>query len=271
MKLLVEISLLLSLATTPTQAHRYALLTGYSDFFEPIKQGFNDSCAEIGAECEIWDVHPNTISFINHTYDAEADGDYCVPIMRYLIQRGDIDGLAVKCNTKPNHPPVLQEASDAGIPTVVFAGPHIGPYASYIGTNNDDVGRAMARLLKQLRPEGGTYATVYNGPSSIERAIGFVNEIEKDNNREDKAHLIEEPKLNYSMFGWGYVTEYKATTHAGWDGIPFVIENILKTNLTAFVFMYQTPTRHPEFVRLVEENKWRNVSIVSLSCLGISC
>mmetsp|Transcript_15674 Transcript_15674/g.38592 ORF Transcript_15674/g.38592 Transcript_15674/m.38592 type:complete len:545 (-) Transcript_15674:967-2601(-) len=269
--LLIYSSLLVLLAfipITPTRAYRYALVTGWSDFFEPIKRGFNDSCAKLGAECEIWDAHPDSLVKFNHTWEPAVDRTWCIPIMRHLIERGDIDGFAVKCNTKPDFPPILQEANDAGIPTVVFAGPHIGPYASYIGTNNDDVGRAMARLLKQLRPEGGTYAAVYNGPSSEERALGFIDELEQDNNRDDKAHWVEEPSLNYSAYGWGTITDYKGATALGWDSVDWVIEDILETNLTALVFMYQTPTRHDNFTQVIQRNRWRNTSIISMDGNG---
>ncbi|CAJ1968712.1 unnamed protein product [Cylindrotheca closterium] len=265
---LLLFTLILTVIPTGTQSYRYALVTGWSNFFDPIKQGWNDSCAAIGADCEIWNAHPDSLRKFNHTWEPEVDRTWCVPIMRHLIARGDIDGFAVKCNTKPDYPPVLQEAHDAGIPTVVFAGPHIGPYASYIGTNNDDVGRAMARLLKQLRPEGGTYATVYNGPSSEERALGFIDEIERDNNRDDKAHWMEEPSLNYSAWGWGTIYEYKGTTALGFDKVPWVIQGILETNLTALVFMYQTPTRHPNFTQVIQQNQWRNVSIISVDGNG---
>ncbi|KAL3902365.1 MAG: hypothetical protein SGILL_010852, partial [Bacillariaceae sp.] len=180
-------------------AFHFAMVSGNSAFFEPIEEGWNDVCTELpNVTCEHYHDDWTLLEALDEKYhwtpeNRTVHGKPCVAYIRYLIDRGGVDAIATKCNVAEDDPggTIIQEATDAGIPVVVFAGPHVGPYVSYIGTDNLETGRAMARLLKQLRPEGGTYAVTYNGPSSWQRSIGFVEEIEKDNDRDDKAHWIE--------------------------------------------------------------------------------
>ena len=258
--------LLISWLPTFTDAYHMVMLSGNSEFFEPIEKGWFDECDAIGDDvtCEYIQVSGANLANYSLPYNRTEDVRSCVPFMRYLINRGDVDAMAVKCNLvdPENDPPVFQQAMDAGIPTVVFAGPHAGPYISYIGANNKEEGRSMARLLKQLRPEGGTYVATYNGPSSGERAAGFVEEIEKDNNRDDKATWIEEPNLNYTALGWDQ-SDFKGVTGRGWDGIPWYLDILGEANPTAVCFMYQTPMRHENYTDFVDKNRHKGMSFVS--------
>lgn len=171
--------------TKKTKLH-FAMASGGSAYFEPIRQGWEERCEQLGVECE-YHLENWTTYELEYTTQEERDETPkpCVEQMRQFIA-ARVDGMAVKCNVEHE---VFFEAQEAGIPVVTFSGEHFSPHDAYVGTDNHAMGRQMARLLKQLLPTGGTYVTAHNGDSSTERHEGFVEEIEKDNNRPDKVSI----------------------------------------------------------------------------------
>lgn len=165
--------------------YHFAMASGGSVYFEPIRQGWEEKCEQLGVECE---YHLENVTTFLLDFPTEEDRietpKPCVEQMRQFIAAG-VDGMAVKCNLDHE---VFYQAKEAGIPVVTFSGLHPGPNDAYVGTDNYAMGRQMARLLKQLIQGRGeyTYVTAHNGDSATERHIGFVEEIEKDNNRDDK-------------------------------------------------------------------------------------
>lgn len=274
--LLLLLLTLLKAGTYSSKAFRIACVSGNSPFFDPVRDGWNDVCQDLsgsGVTCEYYKDEQASLQLLNYTWPGAGQERIhtCVGIIRALVERGDVDALAVKCNLDEDDPPVIQEAYDAGIPTIVFAGPHVGPYVSYIGTNNFEVGRAMARILKQLKPEGGTYVTTYNGPSSLERSIGFEKEITSTNNRKDKPTWVVEPSLNLTALQWD-LHEFRGVTWMGGSaGIPALVDIIAQSNPTALCFMYQTPLRHPNYTDIVGKLRLRNITVVRSHIPHICC
>jgi ABC-type sugar transport system substrate-binding protein len=221
----------------------FAMASGGSAFFEPIRQGWEDKCRELDIECE---YHMENATWWETEYVGD-DPKPCLYQMRDFLARG-VDGMAVKCNFDHE---VFYQAQEQGIPVVAFAGTHPAPHTAYVGTDNFYLGQAMARLLKQLKPEGGTYVTTHNGDSATERHFGFVAEIEKDNNRPDKAHWYAHPLLDFNFSGDLGETD---------DDRMVNMERIAAHNPTALMFMYQTPTRHPNYTDFVERNRFRNIT-----------
>lgn len=230
---------------------RFAMVSGGSSFFYPIENGWNAKCEELGVECQyLTDNTTGSGTWSDPNFNKTIDLNECVAQMRHFIEQ-KVDGLAVKCNY--DHP-IFQQARDAGIPVVGFAGYHPGPIDAYVGTDNVYLGRTMARLLRQLKPEGGTYITLHNGNSATERHEGFVAEIEKDNNRTDRA-LWSPHELDYPWYG---------------RKIPFLgnseadkisrMELLASHNPTAMLFMYQTPMRLPDYTDFIDRNRWRNIT-----------
>lgn len=170
----------------------FAMASGGSAYFEPIRQGWEDKCHELGIDCE---YRMENATWWETEYEGE-DPKPCVHQMRDFLARG-VDGMAVKCNFDHE---VFYQAQAMGIPVVTFSSHHPAPHTAYVGTDNYYVGQAMARLLKQLKPEGGTYVTTHSGDSATERHHGFEAEITKDNNRPDKAHWYPQP-LNFTFSG----------------------------------------------------------------------
>jgi ABC-type sugar transport system substrate-binding protein len=252
---LLVLSLILSsgcVILTEAKKLRFGMASGGSSFFEPIESGWNAKCEELGLDCQYqaenwtWFYEQNGgKSHDNYTRFKEENLKPCVLQMKQFIKE-KVDGMAVKCNV--DHP-VFQEARDAGIPVIGFAGDHPGPIDAYVGTDNRYLGRIMARLLKQLKPQGGTYVSAHSGDSSAERHEGFVEEIENSNNRPDRGHWYPQ-ELNFNHTG-----------HLGvGEDIIIKMDLIASHNPTAFLFMYQTPIRQPNYTDFIDRNRWRNIT-----------
>jgi gamma-aminobutyric acid type B receptor len=167
--------------------------------------------------------------------------------MRELIKQ-KVDGIAVTCTY--DVPEVFQEAADKGIPVVTFDSPPPPEIAheAYIGTDNSFLGRTLARLLRQLRPEGGTFAIIALASSFNQslRVEGFTDEIMKHNDRERSAH-------------W-----YKVERNFTDEGLQPMEQMELYSllNPTAMIIMYQSPMRDPNWTDFVDANRHRNITYV---------
>ena len=97
---------------------------------------------------------------------------------------------------------------------VVVDAPIQNNVIAHVGTDRRFVGKTIARLLKQLRPEGGrvgvitTSTTTSSSSSSVMTMMqqqeelelyGFVHEITKDNDREDRGY-------------WHYIDEFQSSS-----------------------------------------------------------
>jgi ribose transport system substrate-binding protein len=129
----------------------FGLVSGTSAFFELARHGWFDKCEHFGVNCLY--LIPNW-----ETLDMEKYDDPCEKEIEDLIKL-KVDGIAAACIYKTD---VFQKAADAGIPVVTFdnAPPDHIPHKAYIGTDQRFLGRTLGRLLRQLRPEGGTFAMI---------------------------------------------------------------------------------------------------------------
>ena len=111
------------------------------------------------------------------------------------------------------------------------------------------MGITMANVLKQLRPEGGTFCifTAANKSNLEERVRGFVDEITRDNHRQGKASW--HPVAGSPKFGVGRDI---------WRG-----QDMVALNPTALAIMYQSPMRSKNWTNFVDYNRHRNITIVA--------
>jgi gamma-aminobutyric acid type B receptor len=234
-------------ATNGQKQMKLGMISGDSVFFAPVQVGWDNECTARNIEC----IYLPT----NFTYFFENQQDEynhpCIPLIDQLLEMG-VDGLAVASCTyeETEH---WQKVVDRGIPMVVFdQKPPDGfpiPFEAYIGTDQKFLGVTMARLLKQLKPDGGTFGMIHLGWSpSLERAEGFRGEIFKDNDREDRAHWFE-IELD--------IEQYDLETDT--NNFHWYMDELAKKNPTAMIFTYQTPMAAENYTQFVDMHRHREI------------
>ena len=211
----------------------FALINGGSGFFAPIEHGWARQCKNLGVTCHYRD--PNETD----TCDCECDRSNWIREFMDL----NVHGIAMSpCRTTEVLAPLIDEAFQVGIPIVTFdTDVPDSKRVANVGTDNKFLGRTMARLLKQLRPEGGTFAII-GRERKEERTAGFLEEITKYNDRDGKAKWYE-----VELVGGRYIVKMQAYAEA---------------NTSAMIIMYQTPMRNPNWTNFVDEHRHRNITYI---------
>mmetsp|Transcript_30664 Transcript_30664/g.64052 ORF Transcript_30664/g.64052 Transcript_30664/m.64052 type:complete len:796 (-) Transcript_30664:641-3028(-) len=239
--------LLMVVTATPIQALKFGLVNGDSDFFTPVVEGWFNQCEKLGAECLF-----HKPDYTNCTTDTIPE---CLarfaPLFQDWLAQG-VQGIAIKPSNYINGL-VDDMIADLNLPVVTFDSTHPNTSA-YIGTDQEFLGRTMARLLRQLRPEGGTYAMVAR--KSV-RDAAFVQEIERYNNRDDRAHWHEIP-TNYTLAENVYATS--ALKSSG--GFIGLMERAALLNPTAMIFFKQSPMREENYTQFVQANQYRGITYI---------
>lgn len=217
-----------------TCALSFGLLNGGSAYFEPIPAGFLAKCQSLGVTC----------------YTRVSNGSIpCAEERRAAVNDFlalNVSGIAMKPCGDANREEMLALLEETSVPIVTFDSdvPDSSRIA-YVGTDNWFLGRTMARLLRQLRPEGGTYATILRKTGRTE---GFVEEIEKYNDRNDRGHW-HEVERNFSLEG-------KETDNM------YLLESYAQLNPDAIITMTQSPMRHPNWTEFVDRHRHQNITFI---------
>ena len=163
-----------------------------------------------------------------------------------------VDGISAACKFENVTP--WQQAHEAGIELVAFDGKPPSdfpvPLAGSVGTDQHFLGRTMARLLRQLRPEGGSFGIVHT-PAFVDRVEGFRDEIFKDNERDDRSHW-HEIELEIESYD----------TPNAVDQFHWYMDLLAERNPTAMLFMYQTPMRSENYTAFIDKNRHREITFI---------
>jgi gamma-aminobutyric acid type B receptor len=222
-------------ADTSDGALKFGLINGATDFFKPILQGWVHRCRELGVTC----------------FDAVGDDDLITgcnnrsDIVRDWIDKG-VKGVAIRpCWEDEASKVLFDEALQAGVRVVTFDyDVPDSSRAAYVGTDNKFLGRIMARLLRQLRPKGGTFAFVGRNE---DREEGFVQEITKFNERDDRPHWFQV----WKNFSWPYEIDY-----------IYQMEMYAALNVSAIITIIQSPMREEKWTSFVETNRHRDITYI---------
>lgn len=173
-KLLATAGLATALLAGPTFAQdmlRFAVVPKAMNnpFFDFARDGCVDRAAELGnIECIY-------IGPVEHEPATQSQ------IIEDLITQG-IDGLAVSVADVAAATTVINRAVEAGIPVITFdSDAPDSDRTAYIGTNNYDFGFALGQMLRDLRPDGGTYGMISGGaaaPNLADRVNGVRDALE---------------------------------------------------------------------------------------------
>jgi gamma-aminobutyric acid type B receptor len=247
----------LQLQQQPRPLISFVLLNGVSDFFTPVLTGWNRTCQQLlGSDVVCSAITPK-------------QNDTCserVQVLRDYLRR-NVSGIAMApCADDNNYVTggsgsssssseisrasvleFLDEAQAAGVPVVLFDTdlPN-SSRAAYVGTDQTFLGRTLARMLRALHPNGGTYAILGYEEGRVE---GFVEEITKYNDQRDRAHWYE-IQQDFALEGIQSNDYMKQ------------MELYAVLNPTAMVAMLQTPMRHPNWTTFVDANRYRNITYI---------
>ncbi|CAB9505925.1 Gamma-aminobutyric acid (GABA) B receptor [Seminavis robusta] len=252
-----------STITYSSDRFRLLLINGGSAFFEPVAQGFLKRCLDYHEDVQFEyagvvyeSITPIIESHLSHYHPVTQDScEEKAAILRDALQRRSIDGIIMNpfCNDTFTTT-LVQEAHEAQVPVVFIDGdvPE-APRSAYIGTNQFFLGQTMARLLRQLRPEGGTFC--FMGRRSNDRLQGFLQEITKFNHRPDRAHWTEvgrhfaaHVQHNSSRYRWNYEFQHK----------------VQELRPTAVVAMIQSPMRQPNWTWFIDHNRQHNITTIGV-------
>jgi ABC-type sugar transport system substrate-binding protein len=206
-------------------------------FFDVARDGCMDQAALLGLTCLY--TGPPAIA-------TDADGSIQAHIISDLIDARAIDGLAVSVGRADAIEPVIEKAVLAGIPVVTFdSDAPNSKRTAYIGTNNYFFGVELAKVLKQLEPSGGRYATVgMAAPNINERVRGFEDEISAGGEWTAVEGSPGDSKRNLTL------------------GIELMRE-FAKLNVTAITPVMGAPMRSGLWKEFVDEHRYLNITLVS--------
>lgn len=215
----------------------FGLINGGSPFFFPVVDGWEFRCRQLGVTCHV--RVPNGTDPCLHR----------IEIVDELISLG-VDGIAMKPCGPEVMIPLIANSTKRGTPVVTFDSdiPQSDRVA-YIGTDNVFMGWTMAKLLRQLRPEGGTFAIVGHKEG---REDGFREEITKYNKNPRRAHWHEIQS-----------SPVHCCLNVTIDMVMVSMQELVAMhNPTAMIMMVQSPMRHPNWTEFVDINRHRNITLI---------
>jgi hypothetical protein len=250
---------------------------GGSDFYQDTGTGFRQRCEELNIACQCRPIiktdkmnPPQPSSLFN------GSGDAVWEVRRILEEhrQGRINVAGISAKLSYQDPEVFNEARELGVPIFLMGinKPYPGENEYYmpqptgfIGTDQAFLGRTMARLLKQLRPEGGTYGFVTDWTSAgmARRRLGFVEEIAKDNHQENRPDWFE---VDYP-FNTVNVSKRFADCHYMTCQMELLANPATKTNPTALITLFQSPMRDPNYTNWVDTYRSRNITLIAMDAL----
>jgi ribose transport system substrate-binding protein len=97
-------------------------------------------------------------------------GDEQVQIVMDLIARGDVKGIGISPANAAAMTVAAQAAKDAGIPIITWDSDLLPENqdlrVAYIGTHNYEIGVNLAKLVQQIKPDGGTICIQSGGAAA---------------------------------------------------------------------------------------------------------
>jgi ribose transport system substrate-binding protein len=148
---------------TPAGAQEYTFALVPKNMNNPFFDQSRDGCMKAQAELA-GKVRCEYIGPPEH-----GGGEEQIQIVQDLIARG-VDGMAVSPSNAAAMARILERAKDAGIPIITFDADLLeqdrGLRLAYVGTKNYDIGVNLAKVVQELKPEGGTICIQSGGAAA---------------------------------------------------------------------------------------------------------
>ena len=128
-------------------------------FFDQARDGCKKAEAELNGEIECRYIGPGE----------HGGGEEQLQMVNDLIQSG-IDGLAVSPSNAASMASALAQAKAAGIPVLTWDSDLLPENAdlriAYVGTKNYDIGVNLAKIVQEIKPDGGTICIQSGGAAA---------------------------------------------------------------------------------------------------------
>ena len=201
-----------------------------------MKEGFRAACERLDLTCYI----------ALYEWDGFCPDYKRLTTLDWIIDK-KIHGIALT-PCEPNDNEFIDEAKIVApnVPFITFDSdaPETQRVA-HVGTDEIFLGRTMARLLKQLRPEGGTFAFVGDKEP---RDQAFTEEMMRDNGRMDRAQ-------------WYPSTPFKQYNGSCEELLDHYID---QTNTSAIVTMIQSPMRVENWTEYVTQSRSKGMTFIGV-------
>ncbi|GAX11783.1 hypothetical protein FisN_7Lh167 [Fistulifera solaris] len=149
-------------------------------YFDGAREGCIDGALILGGRMN---VEVNCTYVGPETEEEDELGIQQSEIIADLINNDLVDGITISVRNAEVIVDVINRAVEKGIPVVTFdSDAPLSNRQAYIGTDNTFFGAQIAKVLKQLQPNGGTYAllTTFDSPNLQERVRGFQEEMKRE-------------------------------------------------------------------------------------------
>src|SRR5262245_50948476 len=128
-------------------------------FFDQARDGCKKAETELNGEIECLYIGPGE----------HGGGEEQLQVVNDLIARG-VDGIAVSPSNAAAMASALTQAKDAGIPVLTWDSDLLPENKdlriAYVGTKNYDIGVNLAKIVQQIKPEGGTICIQSGGAAA---------------------------------------------------------------------------------------------------------
>jgi gamma-aminobutyric acid type B receptor len=157
-----------------------------------------------------------------------------------------LDGIAISVKNPELMGPIIDDAVAAGIPVVTFdSDASDSNRMAYIGTDNNFMGETLAKVARQLVPEGGTFAILLgdSSPNVEARDRGFRNAID--------------PEL------WTELPGSPVNYERDLDTALLQMNEFAEQNPTVIVTTTGGPFFHSAYGNFFKRHRYRNITIIS--------
>ena len=134
-------------------------------------QGCQAKAATLGSEEDVMCVYEGSW---------QPDVEENLRVLNELIDDPTIDGISVSVLDPEAYTPVINRGIALGKPIITFdSDAEDSDRLAYVGTDNFAMGQELAKLLRQIKPDGGTYGIVSGTAGNlIEREMGVRDGLE---------------------------------------------------------------------------------------------
>ena len=163
-------------------------MTSADAFYGLTHEGCKDRVKSISM-----DNNNNVTCYYIGTHDASVEGS--LEILNELIDDDTVDGITISVLDPEAYTPVINRGIAQGKPIITFDSdaPDSNRLA-YVGTDNYALGRELAKLLKQVKPDGGTYGIVSGFGVNLADRVQGVRDVLDDSLW---VEVSESPKNGY--------------------------------------------------------------------------